>query len=343
MAEPVKTQDLSKVGLAYARAFTEDLRALVGAEVTVGTPQIESVKAEAVIQSDQPVTRTTCKNKKEDSQIYHCLVSRSMAVTLACLLMGHTEERLKEMREQPLDEETLDAFGEVMNLGTAVLSRLFTDKFELPPVGVDSTVELEDPMSDTAWLADVEYVRAYFSVIIPGYADESLTIVFPPNVAHDWFGIEIGDYSKSRHADVDAEEGEQDEDAIESVSIVFIEPNEELRNEIEDLEEELVHSIWTIDPEEFDPDELDEFADVGAFVIEWDLDIRTGLDFLECLREDEEIRGVPILMMSANPSESKVRTAIRSGASSFVTKPIDLEELHARLDPLLLARQRAAS
>ena len=55
------------------------------------------------------------------------------------------------------------------------------------------------------------------------------------------------------------------------------------------------------------------------------------------------MREVPILIMSETPTESKVRTAIRSGADSFVTKPLDLEELRARLDPLLLARQRAAS
>lgn len=339
MAEPVETQDLSSIGLAYARAFTEDLRALVGAEVTIGTPEIESVQAAAVVQSDQPLARTTCKNKQDSEQQYHCLVSRSMAVTLACLLMGHTEERLKEMRELPLDEETLDAFGEIMNLGTAVLSRLFTDKFDLPPVGVVATEELSSPLSDTEWLVDPEYVRVHFPVTIPGYGDESLTIVFPPNVAHDWFGIDIGEYAESISSD--EVDGEQDEDAIEPISIVFIEPDEETRNDIEDLEEELIHSIWTIDPEEFDPDELDEFSDVGAFVIEWDLNIRTGLDFLECLREDETIRGVPILMMSATPSDAKVRTAIRSGADSFVTKPLDLEELQTRLDPLLLARQRA--
>ena len=340
MAEPLETQDLSEIGLAYCRALSDDLRALVGVEITVGTPEIETVKADAVIESDQPVARTTCKNKKDEDQIYHCLVSRSMAVTLACLLMGHTEERLKEMREQSLDEETLDAFGEVMNLATAVLSRLFTDKFGLPPLGVDSNTELEHPMSDTDWLDDVEYVRAYFRVTIPGYGDESLIIVFPPNVAHEWFGIDIGEFAKSKDLDDGAE---QDEDAIEPISIVFIEPDEELRNEIEDMEEEMIHSIWTIDPEEFDPDELEEFADVGAFVIEWDLSIRTGLDFLECLREDEAMREVPILIMSETPTESKVRTAIRSGADSFVTKPLDLEELRARLDPLLLARQRAAS
>ncbi|MCH7866254.1 MAG: response regulator [Myxococcales bacterium] len=339
MAEPLETQDLAVIGLAYARAFTEDLRALVGAEITIGTPRIETVRADSVIEDEQPLARTTCKNKKNAEEQYHCLVSRSMAVTLACLLMGHTEERLKEMRELPLDEETLDAFGEVMNLGTAVLSRLFTDKYGLPPVGVLSTVELTSPMEDTEWLVDAEYLRCHFPVNIPGYGDESLVIVFPPNVAHEWFGVDIGPFAESSGSEED--QGELDEDAIESTSIVFIEPNEETRNEMEDLEDDMIHSIWTIDPEEFDPDELDEFAEVGAFIIEWDLDIRTGLDFVECLREDEHLREVPILMMSATPSEAKVRTAIRSGANSFVRKPIDLDELQSRLDPLLLARQRA--
>ncbi len=139
-----------------------------------------------------------------------------------------------------------------------------------------------------------------------------------------------------------ANDGEdRDENAIEPTSIVFIEPDEDTRNDIEDLEDELGHSIWTLDPDEFDADELDEFADVGAFFIEWDLKIRTGVDFLETLRGDERTVTALVLMMSKEPTDGKVRAAIRSGANSFVTKPIELEEVHARLNPLLLARQKA--
>ena len=102
-----------------------------------------------------------------------------------------------------------------------------------------------------------------------------------------------------------------------------------------------VSVTWTLDPDEFDPDELDEFSDVGAFFIEWNLDIRTGVDFLETLRGDERTSATPILMMSNEATEGKVRAAIRSGADSFISKPIDLEEIAIRLNPLLLARQKA--
>ncbi len=339
MADSVEPQDLSVVGLAYARAFTDDLRALVGADIALNSPEIETVAAGTVVECGVPMARTTCANKEEEGQTYFCLVSRRVAVTLACMLMGHPEERVKEMREQPLDEEMLDAFGEVMNLGTAVLSRMFTDQYGLPPVGVESTIEVESPGADEPWLDADEYVIARYAIAIPGYEDGSLTMVFPPDVANAWFGIQIGRFGKS--GDATAGDEDRDENTIEPTSIVFIEPDEELRNEIEDMEESLIHSIWTIDPEEFDPDELEEFAEVGAFFIEWDLAIRTGLDFVECLRGEELTENTPVVMMCATPTDFKVRTAIRSGANSFVSKPLDLAELHARLDPLLLARQRA--
>lgn len=343
MADSLEPQDLSAVGLAYARTLSDDLGALLGTDIAIGVPTVETVGPDAVLEDDLPIALSVCKNKHEESQVYYCLMSRQAAVTLACLLMGQPEERINEMRRESLDEDALDAYSEVMNLATAVLSRMFTDQYGLPPVGVESTVEVGTPSADESWLQADEFALLRYPISIPGYDDESLTMVFPPEVAHAWFGMAIGPFAESDPPDGLDDEEDRDENTIEPTSIVFIEPSEELRNVIEDLEEEIIHSIWTMDPEEFDPDDLDEFADVGAFFIEWDLSIRTGLDFVECLRAQELTQDTPILMMSETPTQSKVHLAIRVGANSFITKPIDLEQIHAKLDPLLLARQRTMS
>ena len=341
MADSPESQDLSEVGLAYARAFSDDLRALVGTDVSLKGPIVATESRNEAIVDDATIAHTVCHSKENSDLIYHVTVPASSAITIACLLMGHGEERIKEMREQPLDEETLDAFGEVMNLATAVLSRIFTDQYQLPPLGVVSLEEVDSPQIDNQWLDAGEYAVARFKLQIPGFEDGPFVLLFPHPVAKEWFGIQLkgadGDEDGRRDA------GEYDEDQIEPTSIVFIDPSEDSRNDIEDLEDELGHSVWTLDPDEFDPDELDEFSDVGAFFIEWNMEIRTGVDFLETLRCDERTVGVPILMMSEEPTDGRVRAAIRSGANSFVSKPIDLEEVNVRLNPLLLARQKLAA
>ncbi len=338
MADSSKAQDLADVGAAYARAFAGDLEALVGASIKIAAPTIETLVPDTVVVDRDPIALTRCHNKNDHEQVYFCWVSRSVAVTLACMLMGHPEERMKEMRSEPLDEEMLDAFGEVMNLGTALLSRMFTDDYALPPVGVLSTSEVTKPKADTSWIEGEEFVVARFPVSIPESEEAVLSIAFPPSAAHHWFGYDLGPFARREKAVHEIEEGD-----IEPTSVVFIDPDEETRNDIEDLEEGFLHSIWTIDPDEFDPDELDEFAEVGAFFIEWDLATRTGLDFVECLRGDELTAEAAILMMSSEPTDAKVRTALRSGADSFVTKPVELEEVSARLDPLLRVLQRKSA
>ncbi len=334
MSDSTKPQNLEEVCTAYAKAFAGDLEALVGVKVKLGRPEVATAEPDEVSLERDPVALTRCHNKNDDEQVYFWVVSRALASTLGGMLMGYPEERMKESRAQPMDEELLDAFGEVMNLGTAVMSRLFTDDYNLPPVGVVETEQVDKPKADTSWIEGEAFAVARFPFELEGFEDETLTVAFPPNAAHHWFGYAIGSYARTSKA-TSVVSGE-----VEPTSVVFIEPDEETRNDIEDLEDDFVHSIWTIDPDEFDPDELAEFADVGAFFIEWDLATRTGLDLLECLRGDDITRGAAIVMMSTDPTEAKVRTALRSGADSFIAKPFELEELDGRLHPLLLQRQQ---
>ncbi len=333
----LKPQNLEEVCTAYAKAFAGDLEALVGVNVKLGRPEVSTADPDGIALDGDPIALTRCHNKNDDGQIYFCMVSRALASTLGGMLMGYPEERMKESRAQPMDEELLDAFGEVMNLGTAVLSRLFTDDYNLPPVGVVGTEQIEKPKADTVWLEGDCFAVVRFEFGLEGFEDCTLSMMFPPNAAHHWFGYAIGEYGRTAKS-APVATGE-----IEPTQVVFIEPDEETRNDIEDLEDDFLHSIWTIDPDEFDPDELNEFAEVGAFFIEWDLDTRTGLDFLECLRGDAITRGAAIVMMASKPTESKVRTALRSGADSFIAKPFEVEELSERLDPLLAVRQQASS
>ncbi|MDP6978830.1 MAG: hypothetical protein QF570_09555 [Myxococcota bacterium] len=337
MADSTRPQNLEEVCTVYAKAFAGDLEALVGVKVKLGRPEVATAAPGGIALDSDPIALTRCRNKNDDEQTYFWVVSRALAVTLGGMLMGYPEESMKESRAQPMDEELLDAFGEVMNLGTAVMSRLFTDDYNLPPVGVVETSQIEKPKADVAWLEGEAFAVARFEFELEGFEDSTLTVAFPPSAAHHWFGYAIGPYGRASKA-ASVASGE-----IEPTSVVFIEPDEETRNDIEDLEDDFVHSIWTIDPDEFDPDELTEFADVGAFFIEWDLDTRTGLDFLECLRGDEITRGAAIVMMSTDPTEAKVRTAIRSGADSFIAKPFETVELDGRLNPLLAQRQQSES
>jgi DNA-binding response OmpR family regulator len=62
-----------------------------------------------------------------------------------------------------------------------------------------------------------------------------------------------------------------------------------------------------------------------------------GLEVLHKIRSDPETAKIPVLMLTARKGETDVVSALRSGASDYMTKPFVPQEMAARID-ILLAR-----
>jgi DNA-binding response OmpR family regulator len=60
-----------------------------------------------------------------------------------------------------------------------------------------------------------------------------------------------------------------------------------------------------------------------------------GLEVLEQIRADEEIRGMLVLLLTAKAQESDVRRGYDAGADAYVRKPFSPAELSTRVRELL--------
>ncbi len=60
-----------------------------------------------------------------------------------------------------------------------------------------------------------------------------------------------------------------------------------------------------------------------------------GLEVLEAIRADDELRGTLVLLLTAKAQESDVRRGYDSGADAYVKKPFSPAELSARVRALL--------
>ncbi len=69
--------------------------------------------------------------------------------------------------------------------------------------------------------------------------------------------------------------------------------------------------------------------------------VLNGLEVLHEIRQDAETSTIPVLMLTARKGEADVISALRSGASDYMTKPFVPQELAARVD-VLLARSNYA-
>ncbi len=65
-----------------------------------------------------------------------------------------------------------------------------------------------------------------------------------------------------------------------------------------------------------------------------------GWDVLAHLRAHEETRHIPVIVISADATESQIKRLLAAGASAYLTKPIDLPEFYETLQKTLAARRQ---
>ena len=78
------------------------------------------------------------------------------------------------------------------------------------------------------------------------------------------------------------------------------------------------------------------------FVItDWNMPLMPGLDLLKAIRADERLKGLPVLMVTAEAKREQIVEAVQAGVSGYVVKPFTAEILKQKLDKILQARAAA--
>ncbi len=71
------------------------------------------------------------------------------------------------------------------------------------------------------------------------------------------------------------------------------------------------------------------------FVIsDWNMPNMNGLEFLKAIRSDEDLKGLPFLMVTAEAKKENILDAIKSGANNYIVKPFTEEVLQQKLDDI---------
>jgi two-component system phosphate regulon response regulator PhoB len=72
-----------------------------------------------------------------------------------------------------------------------------------------------------------------------------------------------------------------------------------------------------------------------CLVIDWMLPDGSGIELIRWLRRKDKYCQIPVLMLTARAQESDMITGLDSGADDYLTKPMSLRELNARVKALL--------
>ncbi|MFI5303789.1 MAG: chemotaxis response regulator CheY [Nitrospiria bacterium] len=76
-------------------------------------------------------------------------------------------------------------------------------------------------------------------------------------------------------------------------------------------------------------------AEPFNFVVsDWNMPNMTGLDLLKTIRSDEALKGLPVLMVTAEAKQENIVEAVQAGVSNYIVKPFTAETLKEKIDKI---------
>ncbi len=69
----------------------------------------------------------------------------------------------------------------------------------------------------------------------------------------------------------------------------------------------------------------------SLIVLDWNMPNMNGLDLLRKVRADAALKHIPVLMLTTEGSHLSIVTAIKAGATAYMTKPFNATDLQAKM------------
>jgi two-component system, chemotaxis family, chemotaxis protein CheY len=78
-------------------------------------------------------------------------------------------------------------------------------------------------------------------------------------------------------------------------------------------------------------------------VSDWNMPNMTGIELLKSIRADENLRGLPVLMITAEARKENIIEAAQSGANGYIVKPFTAATLDEKLSKIFKNLEKKAA
>jgi len=72
--------------------------------------------------------------------------------------------------------------------------------------------------------------------------------------------------------------------------------------------------------------------EVDMIICDWNMPNMTGIEFLKHVRQTEELKDIPFLMVTAEAQQENIIEAVKAKVSHYVVKPFTAETLGAKIE-----------
>jgi two-component system chemotaxis response regulator CheY len=81
---------------------------------------------------------------------------------------------------------------------------------------------------------------------------------------------------------------------------------------------------------------LDELRKKKADLVvsDWNMPIMNGLDLLRAIRQDNDLKSTPVLMVTAEAKKENIVEALQAGVSNYIVKPFNAKTLEEKLSKI---------
>jgi two-component system chemotaxis response regulator CheY len=81
---------------------------------------------------------------------------------------------------------------------------------------------------------------------------------------------------------------------------------------------------------------LDELRKKKADLVvsDWNMPVMNGLDLLRAIRQDNDLKATPVLMVTAEAKKENIVEALQAGVSNYIVKPFNAKTLEEKLNKI---------
>mgnify|MGYP004703775039 CR=1 FL=1 len=67
--------------------------------------------------------------------------------------------------------------------------------------------------------------------------------------------------------------------------------------------------------------------DIKLVLLDWNMPVLNGIDVIKSMRGDERFKSIPVLMVSTETEDDKIKEALSAGAQGYLAKPFTPNQL----------------
>jgi len=129
---------------------------------------------------------------------------------------------------------------------------------------------------------------------------------------------------------------------MEKINVLLVEDDEDIGEMLQmSLQANDIKVTWCTDVMDAQHALKDAIPDI--ILLDWMLPGISGPDWVKFLKNQEENKRIPIIMLTARSAEEDKITGLETGADDYITKPFSLKELIARMKAVLRRTETQSS